>query len=651
MTLHPEPGNGNPPPRPRSLVPPPPPDPAEALYYEGMAAYQHRNWVQALDRFTRLKELQPTRPGLDALLDEVRWFLQLQATVPSGAGTVEVSTADKPLFQPAERAWSGRRQTWWVVILAIIGLLALLLFVFQDRLPWARVSDREAQEIFNRGQARLAVGDYEGAEAAFLKLLEIAPNDPEAQLGLSTARRQKALAQSYAAAQAAIADEDWDKAGAELEKILAMDPGYADAQARADFVAQRRRLASLYEDGSRLYDLGHWEEAIAQFERIRELDRFYRPEAVAEFLFVCYMNAGEAAIERADGDVAVVTKAVDYYSRALAIHPRNRLATNGRRLSGLYLEAVRSLAAGNRAEAQSRLEALLAEVPDYGRGEAARQLYRLLLANAESALKAGDIPAAIQWYVQAQAVPGVDVSAAARGLAVARAITPTPTPSPTATPSPTPVPQPVAIVAQGPLNLRSGPGQGYPVVGQARSGDRLLVTGRNADGSWLRVCFVVESGLCRSGVDQGGWLSSRLIEVRGDLAMVAVITPAPPPVNTPLRPTNTLVPRITCITGTVRDVANGSPLAEWTVTLQGVNGSTLSLRSGQDGVYRFAGLVTGSYTVSQRLEPGWRAVSPLSTVVMVIPAADCVVVDFWNSREEAVGGEAPPPAPTPTPRR
>lgn len=648
MTVHPEPGNGNPPPRPRSLVTPPP-DPAEALYYEGMAAYQHRNWAQALDRFTRLKELQPTRPGLDALLDEVRWFLQLQAAVPSVTGAVETPSVDKPQPQPAERTWPGRRQTWGVAILAMIGLLALLLFVFQDRLPSAGVPDREAQEIFNRGQARLAVGDYEGAEAAFVKLLEIAPNDPEAQLGLSTARRQMVLAQRYAAAQAAIADEDWEKAGTELEKILAVDPGYADAQAKADFVARRRRLASLYEDGSRLYDLGHWEEAIAQFERIRELDRSYRPEAVAEFLFVCYMNAGEAAIERADGDVAVVTKAVDYYSRALAIHPRNRLASNGRRLSGLYLEAVRSLVAGNRAEAQSRLEALLAEVPDYGRGEAARQLYRLLLANAENALRTGDIPAAIQWYIEAQAVPGVDVSAASRGLAIARAITPTPTPSPTATPSPTPVPRPVAIVVQGPLNLRNGPGQGYPVVGQARSGDRLQVTGRNADGSWLRVCLVFENRLCRSGADQEGWLSSRLIEVQGDLGTVAIVTPPPPPANTPSRPTNTSVPRVTCITGAVRDVANGSPLSDWTITLQGTNGAAIVLRSGLDGSYRFTDLATGSYTVSQRLEPGWRAVSPLSSVVMVIPAADCVVVDFWNSREEPVGGGAP--ALTPTPRR
>ncbi len=646
MTAHPEPGNGNPPPRPRSFVTPPP-DPAEALYYEGMAAYQHRNWVQALDRFTRLKELQPTRPGLDALLDEVRWFLQLQAAAPSPAGTPEILPNSKAQHQPTEHARPRRGQTWGVVVLAIIGLLALLLFVFQDRLPWSGVTDREVQEIFNRGQARLAVGDYEGAEAAFVKLLEISPNDPEAQLGLSTARRQKALAQSYAAVQAAIADEDWEKASAELEKILAVDPGYADAQAKADFVAQRRRLASLYEDGSRLYDLGHWEEAIVQFERIRELDRFYRPEAVAEFLFVCYLNAGEAAIERADGDVATVAQAVDYFARALAIHPRNRLASNGRRLSGLYLDAVRSLAAGNRLEAQSRLEALLAEVPDYGRGEAARQLYRLLLGNAERALQAGDIPAAIQWYVQAQAVPGVDVSAASQGLAIARAITPTPTPSPTVTPSPTPVPRPIAIVAQGPLNLRDGPGLQYPVIGQVRSDDRLQVTGRNPDSSWLRVCFVSENGLCRSGAGQEGWLSSRLIEVQGDMAVVAVVTPPPLPASTVPRPTNTPVPRVTCITGIVRDVADGRPLPDWTIVLQGANGAAISTRSGLDGTYRFTALATGSYTVSQRLEPGWRAVSPVSSIVMVIPAADCVVVDFWNGREESGGGLAP----TPTPRR
>ena len=68
----------------------PAPDGIEALYYEGMAAYQHRRWQEALDRFTRLKELQPARPGLDALLEEVRWFLQLQAAAPAnGAFVVE----------------------------------------------------------------------------------------------------------------------------------------------------------------------------------------------------------------------------------------------------------------------------------------------------------------------------------------------------------------------------------------------------------------------------------------------------------------------------------------------------------------------------------------------------------------------------------
>lgn len=643
MTARPDPGASNPPARPRSLVPPPP-DSAEALYYEGMAAYQHRNWEQALERFTRLKELQPARPGLDALLDEVRWFLQLQAATPIAADVQQMAVLDKAARDERERSRSGQWHVFGVVALAAIGIIALLLFVFQDRLPWAKTSDRETQEIFNRGQARLAVGDYEGAEAAFALLLEMWPDNLEAQLALDTARRQKTLAQGYAAAEAAIAEEDWAKAAAELEHLLAMAPSYADAQARADFVAQRRRLAGLYDDGSRLYDLAQWEEAIVQFEKIRDLDSAYRPEAVAEFLFVCYLNAGEAAIARAGGDVATVARAVEHFSRALAIHPRNRLASDARRLGGLYLDAMRTLADDNRAEAQSRLEALLAEAPAYGQGEAASQLYQLLLDNAESALQAGDIPTAIQVYAQAQTIAGVDTSSASSGEALARAITPTPTPRPTATITPTPLPLPVAVVDQGPLNLRAGPGTAYAIIGQVAAGARLQLTGRSADGEWVRVCNTSSGGACQEAPVQQGWLSARLLVVQGDLAALAVVTPA----AAPRAPTATIAPRpiataatlVACITGQVRDVAGGQPLAGWTVTVQGPAGQPLTARTDANGAYLFANLSPGSYTVSQRVEANWRAVSPVSSTVTVVPAAACVAVDFWNSRSEP-----PPTAP------
>ncbi len=464
--------------RPRSFSAPPP-DPAEALYYEGMAAYQHRNWEQALDRFSRLKELQPTRPGLDALLDEVRWFLQLQAAVPGASSAAEPPAHGRTPPNSRTPLHLKRWQTLGIVLLAIVGITALVLIAFQGRLPWATASQREAQEIYNRGQSRLSVGDYEGAQVAFKKVLELSPGDPEAQLGLVRAERQQTLAQEYAAAEAAIAEENWDKAKAQLDKVLAIDPSYADTQAKADFVAQRQRLAGLYADGSRLYDLGQWEETIVQFEKIRELDASYRAEAVAEFLFVSYLNAGQALIDEGNSDLPSVERAVDLFSRAVAVHPRNRMASDARRLGGLYLDAVRALANDNQADAQTQLAVLMAEVPTFAKGRAADLLYASLLRNAETVLQSGDITAAIKYFRQAQTVPVADQSAAIQGEKLARSITPTPIPTPTATPSPSPAPPPLAVVREGP----SEPARGsrHQFLGRITDPFRYHADGTRAD--------------------------------------------------------------------------------------------------------------------------------------------------------------------------
>ncbi len=43
-----------------------------------MAYYQRREWRQALDHFRRLKAIEPNWPGLDPLIDEASWLLQLE---------------------------------------------------------------------------------------------------------------------------------------------------------------------------------------------------------------------------------------------------------------------------------------------------------------------------------------------------------------------------------------------------------------------------------------------------------------------------------------------------------------------------------------------------------------------------------------------
>ena len=81
---------------------------------------------------------------------------------------------------------------------------------------------------------------------------------------------------------------------------------------------------------------------------------------------------------------------------------------------------------------------------------------------------------------------------------------PTPEPTPeTVAPTPEPEPRTEALervtVTGTVVNLRAGPGTEHAIDGQARAGDRLNVTGRNADGSWLRIENPNATG--KTGVD------------------------------------------------------------------------------------------------------------------------------------------------------
>ena len=60
-------------------------------------------------------------------------------------------------------------------------------------------------------------------------------------------------------------------------------------------------------------------------------------------------------------------------------------------------------------------------------------------------------------------------------------------PAPEPTPEPPPAVDDTVRVIGNPVNLRLGPGTHYARDGQVHAGDRLRVTGRNADGTWLQV--------------------------------------------------------------------------------------------------------------------------------------------------------------------
>ncbi|HEY80001.1 MAG TPA: tetratricopeptide repeat protein, partial [Caldilineae bacterium] len=204
---------------------------AENLYAEGMAYYQQRQWRQALAAFTRLQELQPQRPGIAALLDEINWFIELEE-MDSGQSQNQASPA------------AGTRLRWlpWVISLIILITAALVIvLVAGDRLfgfP-GRQPDPGLVELYNEGQSQLAIGNYDGAIAAFESILERDPKDIAAQTGLKQARLLKEMAQRYRAARDAIDAEDWNNAREELEVIVAQYPTYEDAGELLDYVRRQ----------------------------------------------------------------------------------------------------------------------------------------------------------------------------------------------------------------------------------------------------------------------------------------------------------------------------------------------------------------------------------------------------------------------------
>ena len=110
-------------------------------------------------------------------------------------------------------------------------------------------------------------------------------------------------------------------------------------------------------------------------------------------------------------------------------------------------------------------------------------------------------------------------------------LTPSATPTVTAstTPSRTPTPSPTAVAAgavtaryaqAGDLNLRMGPGLGYPVIGRAKTGAQFKVQGRDPDAAWL---------LVTTGAGQSAWVFAETLEIGYPAAAFAPVAAARPP--------------------------------------------------------------------------------------------------------------------------
>ncbi len=199
---------------------------------------------------------------------------------------------------------------------------------------------------------------------------------------------------------------------------------------------------------------------------------------------------------------------------------------------------------GDLEEAKAQLAAL-----------AAPNLGQLVAGVGERALNNGGQPGQIAALAQMAAALGVRNSALNPFLATPTPLPPppaTPTPAPptptplpptatpepptatpepatatpvaaaTATPEPhTPTPAAPEVVADGPINVRSGPGTQYSVITALAAGQRAPILARTAASDWWQI----DLG------GQSGWVAAAIIAVNGDAGAVnvAAVIPTPPP--------------------------------------------------------------------------------------------------------------------------
>ncbi|MGQ9491264.1 MAG: SH3 domain-containing protein [Anaerolineae bacterium] len=223
--------------------------------------------------------------------------------------------------------------------------------------------------------------------------------------------------------------------------------------------------------------------------------------------------------------------------------PQNSLSSEDR------VKALRQIAAdyarsGDLAQAQAALDRLDVANPA-----------QLLLTLAEADLNAGRprteieplahladalgqrSPRLIAFLEPAETPSPTPVPASATPHRLTATPEPTNTPQPPSatptveppTPTPSPEPQRPRVVAEGDVNLRSGPGRAYPVIGRLQAGRETAILARNANGDWWQVAW--------DGQGQA-WVAGTVVRVWGPIDTVAIAQniPTPPPTATS-RPT------------------------------------------------------------------------------------------------------------------
>jgi tetratricopeptide (TPR) repeat protein len=411
--------------------------------------------------------MAPDRRGVDALLNEIDIFIQLQEMQPASEITAaEVEELEAlPLaepsvpVEPAPRRGTRRRSP--LLILGLVVVLVALSLVLSSTGVLSTIigSQRQArvQALVNQGRAAMNVGEYDRAVQAFGEALALAPNNEDVQTWYAKARRYQDFDSWYAEAEAAIAAQKWDEALGKLQEIVALDPTYEDASEKIEFVKGKQALEALFAQAQDYIEETDWDQAIASLAQLREQDATYKAAEVARSLFNAYFEKGMAVLMGAGDSLDLISEAIESFDNALLIFPNDATALEEKQLADLYRRGHLSASQDDWPQAIATLKPVYDARPDYLGGRVASLLCTSYLRLGDAYQTVGDLEQALEQYRNVLSVEACDhVEAAIKERDVYEILYP-PTPTPTRTPIATRTPLPTATPTVTPTPTPSLP--------------------------------------------------------------------------------------------------------------------------------------------------------------------------------------------------
>lgn len=438
-------------------------------YEAGMSHLQAGEWEEAIRSFEELASQHPDSALAQSALSEAQYKASLDT--PSRRRSRLWSTRWRPMLARV------------AFIAAFAGLVAggarLAVRQVGPALAQAQTEGQQAQ-LLTAGNAFRDAGDWDAANDSYNKLLTQAPGHEQALAGLEDVAARQELQKAYEEGVALQEAGDWDRALERLIAVSEIEPRYLDVGLRIAAIRRTLEMQNALASADDYYESGQTLEAISAYEQVIDLAGGDIDDAIADRLAELHIRAARALVDSDPLPADAVQEAIDHYRQALALRPRNAEATAELRLALLFVEGRALYNEEQWVAAAALLGALYDERPDEHWAKLIiNMLYEAYVRSGDGYREAGDSEMAFYTYQKACELPAADTElACARMLSVS-----TPTPRPTLTPVPEAVLAPVADY----VDVRSGAGYDFRVLGRIERGAQSRISGRHED--WWQIEF------------------------------------------------------------------------------------------------------------------------------------------------------------------